>query len=153
MRSKAWLVARLSLRLARLPRTASSAQRSRRLRSTRAAAPVLLAHADVTENIKYFSMGPKLRHPTVAGRHLDGSKKTLNSECSIHSEGSDDASEWKPRHARSAGCRSPMTLRRVAPVSVRRQQLSKHAKARRNYHTGANRLGSSMMQLFTAYMT
>ncbi len=35
------------------------------LRSTRAAAPVLLAHAEVTENIKYFSMGPKLRYPTV----------------------------------------------------------------------------------------
>ncbi len=65
MRSKAWLAARVSLRLARLPRTASSAQRSRRLRSTRAAAPVLLTHADVTKNIKYFSMGPKLRHLAV----------------------------------------------------------------------------------------
>ena len=65
MHSKAWLAARVSLRLARLPRTASSAQRSRRLCSTRAAAPVLLAHADVTENIKYFLMGPKLRHPAV----------------------------------------------------------------------------------------
>ncbi len=49
MRSKAWLAARVSLRLARLPRTASSAQRSRRLRSTRAAVPVLPAHANVTE--------------------------------------------------------------------------------------------------------
>ena len=68
MRSKAWLAARVSLRLARLPRTASSAQRSRRLRSTRAAAPVLLAHANVTENINIFSMGPKLRYPTVAKR-------------------------------------------------------------------------------------
>jgi hypothetical protein len=29
------------------------------------AAPVLLAHADVTKNIKYFSMGPKLRHTAV----------------------------------------------------------------------------------------
>ncbi len=28
-------------------------------------APVLLAHAEVTENIKYFSMGPKLRYPPV----------------------------------------------------------------------------------------
>ena len=28
------------------------------------AAPVLLAHAEVT-NIKYFSMGPKLRYPVV----------------------------------------------------------------------------------------
>ena len=60
------LAARVSLRLARLPRTASSAQRSRRLRSTRAAAPVLLAHANVTENINIFSMGQKLRYPTVA---------------------------------------------------------------------------------------
>ena len=65
MRSKAWLAARVSLRLARLPRTASSAQRSRSLRSTRAAAPVLLAHANVTENINIFSMGPKLRYPGV----------------------------------------------------------------------------------------
>ncbi len=60
MRSKAWLAVRVSLRLARLPRTASSA-----LRSTRAAAPVLLAHADVTKNIILYSMGPKLRHPAV----------------------------------------------------------------------------------------
>ncbi len=29
------------------------------------AAPVLLAHAEVTEYIKYFSMGPNLRHPAV----------------------------------------------------------------------------------------
>ena len=50
MHSKAWLAARVSLRLARLPRTASSAQRSRRFRSTRAAAPDLLA-AEVTQNI------------------------------------------------------------------------------------------------------
>ncbi len=61
MRSKAWLAARVSLRLARLPRTASSAQHSRRLRSTRAAAPILLAHAEVTKTIILFSMGPKLR--------------------------------------------------------------------------------------------
>ena len=51
MRSKAWLAARVSLRLARLPRTASSAQRSRRLRSTLAAAPVLLAHTEVTKTL------------------------------------------------------------------------------------------------------
>ncbi len=63
IRSKAWLAARVSLRLARLPRTASSAQRSRRLRSTRAAAPVLLAHANVTESINIFRMDPKRRHP------------------------------------------------------------------------------------------
>jgi hypothetical protein len=44
MRTKGWLAARVSLRLAHLPRTASSAQRS-----TRAAAPVLLAHAEVTK--------------------------------------------------------------------------------------------------------
>jgi hypothetical protein len=46
--------ARVSLRLARLPRTASSAKRSRRLRSMRAAAPVLLAHAEVTKTYYYF---------------------------------------------------------------------------------------------------
>ena len=54
MRSKAWLAARGSRRRARLPRTASSAQRSRRLRCTRAAAPVLLAHAEVTKSILFF---------------------------------------------------------------------------------------------------
>ena len=47
-RLKAWLASRVSLRLARLPRTASSTQTSCRLCSTRAALPVLLAHAGVT---------------------------------------------------------------------------------------------------------
>ena len=51
MHSKVWLAARVSPRLAYLPRTAGSAKRLRRLRSTRAAAPVLLAHAEVTKNI------------------------------------------------------------------------------------------------------
>ena len=64
MCSKAWLAARVSLRLARLPRTARSAQRSRRLHSTRTAAPVLLAHAEVTKN-NIFQIGPKLRSPVV----------------------------------------------------------------------------------------
>ena len=66
MRSKAWLAAHVSLRLACLPRTASSAQRSRRLFSTCAAVPDLLAHAEVTINIIHFSIGPKLRYPTPA---------------------------------------------------------------------------------------
>ena len=57
MRSKAWLAARMPIRLARLPRTATSAQRLRRLRSTRAAAPVLLAHAEV---IKCFQWAQNL---------------------------------------------------------------------------------------------
>jgi hypothetical protein len=48
MRSKAWLAARKPLRLPRLPHTASSAQCSHRLRFTRAAAPVLLVHAEIT---------------------------------------------------------------------------------------------------------
>jgi hypothetical protein len=65
MRSKAWLAVRVTA--CGLPRTASSAQSSRRLRSVRAAAPVLLAHAVVTKTI-IFSMGPKLRHPTVVPR-------------------------------------------------------------------------------------
>ena len=54
MRSKAWLAARVSLRLAG---TASSAQRSRSLRSTRAAAPGLLAHAEVTVNLLALTTG------------------------------------------------------------------------------------------------
>ena len=45
---------------ASLPRTTSSAQCSRRLRSTRVAASVLLAHAEVTENINTLSMGPNV---------------------------------------------------------------------------------------------
>ncbi len=77
MRSKAWLAARVtvSLWLARLPCTASSAQRSRRLRSTRAAAPVLLAHADVT----IFSICPKLRFPPVLRR--DSPQRDLPNAC------------------------------------------------------------------------
>ena len=55
----------MSLLLARLPRTASSTQRSRHLCSTRAAAPVLLAHVEVTKIILKNSMGPKLRYPPV----------------------------------------------------------------------------------------
>jgi hypothetical protein len=70
----------VSLQLARLPCTAGSAQRSRHLRSTRAAAPVLLAHAEVTENIKYFYMGPKLRHTAVSGD--DRSVKSLTRDIS-----------------------------------------------------------------------
>jgi hypothetical protein len=50
MRSKAWLAASVSLRLACLPAPASWVWRSRRLRSTRAAAPGLLAHALVTKH-------------------------------------------------------------------------------------------------------
>ena len=65
MRSKAWFAVRVSFQLARLPLTASSAQRPRRLRLTRAAAPALLAHAEVTKNIILFSMGPKLRYLMV----------------------------------------------------------------------------------------
>jgi hypothetical protein len=56
---------RVSLWQARPPRTASSAQRSRRLCSTRAAALVLLAHAEVTKNTIFFSMGPKRWVPAV----------------------------------------------------------------------------------------
>ena len=44
----------VSLRLARLPRTASSAQRSCRLRSTCAAVPGLFAYAEVTKNVIYL---------------------------------------------------------------------------------------------------
>jgi hypothetical protein len=72
MCSKAWLAARVSLRLARLPRTASSAQCSRRLRSTRTAVPVLLAHAEVTKNIKYFSMGPNINYVCTCCVQISG---------------------------------------------------------------------------------
>ena len=62
MRSKAWLAASVWLRLARLPPPASRLRRSRRLRDTLAAAPGLLAHASVTETVKFRPMGPKLKH-------------------------------------------------------------------------------------------
>ena len=41
------------------------AQRPRRLCFARAAAPRLLTHAEVTETMIFFEMGPKLRHPMV----------------------------------------------------------------------------------------
>ena len=44
---------------------ASRMRRSRRLYSTRAAAQVLLAPAEVTKNIMLFKMGPKRRYPAV----------------------------------------------------------------------------------------
>jgi hypothetical protein len=66
MHSNAWLATRMSLQLARLPRTGSSAQHSRRLRSTRVAAPGLLAHAEVKKHNIYFSRGPKRRYSTVS---------------------------------------------------------------------------------------
>ncbi len=62
MRSKAWLAASMWLRLARLPPPASRVRRSRRLRDTLAAAPGLLAHASVTEAVKFCPMGPNPRH-------------------------------------------------------------------------------------------
>ncbi len=71
MRSKAWLAARVSLRQARLPRTASSAQRSRRLRSTHAAAPVLLAHAEVTKIILFFQWVQNLGTLRYADRAIN----------------------------------------------------------------------------------
>jgi hypothetical protein len=69
MHSKAWLATHVSPWLARLPRTASSAQHSRHLRSTRAAAQGLLTHTEVTKN-NIFSMGPKLRYPAVHKGHV-----------------------------------------------------------------------------------
>ncbi len=65
MRSKAWLDLRVPFRQARLSYTANSVQRSRRLRPTRAAAPVLLALADVSKIIKHLLMGPTRMHPPV----------------------------------------------------------------------------------------
>ena len=62
MRLKAWLAARVSLRLARLPRTASSAQRSLHARA------VLLARADVTKIILFQwvqNVGARIHVPPV----------------------------------------------------------------------------------------
>ena len=63
MRSTAWLAVRVPLWLARLPRTASSAQRSRRLRSTCTAAPGLLAHAEVTKTLYFLQWAQHLGTP------------------------------------------------------------------------------------------
>ncbi len=70
MRSKAWLAESVWLRLARLPPPASRMRRSRRLRDTLAAAPGLLAHASVTQAVKFCRMGPKLRHPAQVSNRL-----------------------------------------------------------------------------------
>jgi hypothetical protein len=59
---KGLLAAHVSLRLARLPRTASTSQRTCRLRSTHAAAPVLFVHAEVKKTMIFLTMGPILRH-------------------------------------------------------------------------------------------
>jgi hypothetical protein len=69
MRSKAWLAPSVWLRLARLPPPASSMRRSRRLRDKLAAAPGLLAHAWVTEVVKFCPISQKLRHTGVEKRH------------------------------------------------------------------------------------
>ena len=65
------LATRVSLRLARLPRTASSAQRSRRLCSTRAAALVLVAHTEVTKT-KYFFQAQSLGAPQYLYKYKRG---------------------------------------------------------------------------------
>jgi hypothetical protein len=65
MRSKAWLAASVWLRLAHLPSPASRMQRSRHLHDTLAAAPGLLAHACVTDTVKFGPTGPKLRRIAV----------------------------------------------------------------------------------------
>ena len=69
MRSKAWLAVR-----------AMQASRS----DTRAAAPVLLAHTDVTKNIKYFSMAPKLRHPAVVSLFVNSCNLCVLVCCFCH---------------------------------------------------------------------
>ena len=81
MRSNAWLAARVSLRLARLPHTASSAQRSRRLRYTRAAAPVLLAHAEVTKIIIFFQWVQNLGTQRHQRQHILCKCKEQASTC------------------------------------------------------------------------
>ena len=99
IRSKAWLAARVSFRLAHLPRTASSAQRSRRLRSTRAAAPVLLAHAEVTNTTILFSMGQTLRYNTVDGAAYTGDRNLVQLECDVTR-----ATKYKPPASETNKC-------------------------------------------------
>ncbi len=65
----AWLAASVWLRLARLPPPASRVRRSRRLRDTLAAAPGLLAHALITETVKYCPMRCKLKFTAVHKRY------------------------------------------------------------------------------------
>jgi hypothetical protein len=62
MRSKAWLAASVWLRLARLLPPASWVRRLRRLRDTLTAAPGLLAHACVTETVKFCPMGESMQY-------------------------------------------------------------------------------------------
>jgi hypothetical protein len=67
MCSKAWRATSVWLQLfiARLPPPASRVRRSCGLRDTLAVAPGFLAHACVTEVVKFSLMGPKLRHTAV----------------------------------------------------------------------------------------
>ncbi len=60
MRPKAWLATRMPLRLARLPRTASSAQGSRRLRARLREA---FSRTLSSQEHNIFSLGPKLKVP------------------------------------------------------------------------------------------
>ncbi len=69
------------MRLARLPPPASRVRRSRRLRDTLAAAPGLLAHALVTETVKYSPMGPELRYAVVLGGKVARDSTHGTSEC------------------------------------------------------------------------
>ena len=63
---------------------ASHCKQGSALTSTRAAAPVLLAHAEVTKNIILFSMGPKLRYPAVLPMLLMWCSKTYRRRNECH---------------------------------------------------------------------
>jgi hypothetical protein len=73
---------RVSLRLARLPRTANSAQRSRRLRSKRTAVPVHLAHAEVITNTLLFQWVQNLGAPRKQQHRTSSSSCATCDACS-----------------------------------------------------------------------
>jgi hypothetical protein len=78
MRSKAWLAASVWLRLPRLPPPAIRVRCSRHLRDTLAAASGLLAHASVTEIVKFSPMGPKLRCNAVSHKQARAQQMSMH---------------------------------------------------------------------------
>ncbi len=131
MRSKARLTTHVSLRLARLPRTVSSAQRSRRLRSTRAATPVLFAHAEITKKHNIFSIGPNLRYPAVVcacacETQVIQSDLRISNDCHRHDRASCQAiespSRWQTGRKRCQFNWRAATIHSVVVLDLKRQR-------------------------------
>jgi hypothetical protein len=143
MRSKAWLAARVSLRLAHLPRTASSAHVAC---APRARLRQSFSRTLRSQNHNIFSMGPKLRYPTVPMRAI-ASRSLASYACNdqthitqftspAHATTSADSSEHKKQNlCRTCEARashfSEIALPRLTHVAcmprLRQRQSFSHA--------------------------